>query len=428
MNFVFEDKFNLSNFTSCKDINRSGISRFGISPLLTATNINCQLSNINGELNYYSVDEIIDEEYIIPTSVNHSPDDWTGYDPRVKSFFFYLNEKYLTDLRNNKAYVMLDQSLEGYQTPWLWDWFHKECKEWNVSPTRIIYVTGNMIADETYKKWTKDNNIIDKMKVIPYSHFELDMGMMCYEKIRDNISLPTFEDHITYKKENISHIKTFACLNKRIRLQRVWFYNYLHQAGLINKGLVSMNSFDKHGYIFEGQEISKERIDEILVGLPLLVHEKSNDEFDDNFYIRRFNNQISLDTFMTVISEAHCGDSDETMFLSEKTFKVIACNSPFIIMGNKDSMEMMRKIGYKTFDSFIDEGYDHLPTHERLQYIIKSIKKVDEIKDKIEWFKSMEEIIKFNQSVLTGKLFKLPDAYVELKNYCNHKNKIKNLI
>jgi hypothetical protein len=97
-------------------------------------------------------------------------------------------------------------------------------------------------------------------------------------------------------------------------------------------------------------------------------------------------------------------------------------------MGNKDSMEMMKKIGYKTFDGFIDEGYDHLPTHERLQYIIESIKKVDDIQDKLKWFSSMEEIIKYNQSVLVGKLFKLPEAYTNLKNYCNHTNKIKNLI
>lgn len=424
MNFVFEDKFNLANFINCKDINRSGINRFGISPLLTATNINCQLSNIQGELNYYSLEDVFEGEYIIPTSVNHSPDDWTGYDPKVKSFFYYLNERYLTDLRNKKAYLMLDQSLEGYQTPWLWEWFYKECGEWNISPTRIIYVTGNMIADQTYDQWTKDNNIIEKMKVIPYPHFELDMGMMCYEKIRDNNPLPTFENHIKYKTENLDSIKTFACLNKRIRLQRVWFYNYLHKSGLIDKGLVSMNSFDKHGYFFEGESINEERINEISIGLPLLVHEKRNDEFDDNFYIRRFNDQISLDTFMTVISEAHCGDSDQTMFLSEKTFKVIAVNHPFIIMGNKDSMEMMRKIGYKTFDGFIDEGYDHLPTHERLQYIIESIKKVDNIKNKLEWFSSMEEIIKFNQEVLISKLFRLPDAYSELKNYCVKKTLI----
>jgi hypothetical protein len=255
----------------------------------------------------------------------------------------------------------------------------------------------------------------------------LDMGMVCYEKIKNGLNPPSFEDHINFKENNLSDIKTYACLNKRIRLHRVWFYNYLHEANLLNSGMVSMNSFDKHGYIFEGKEISKERIDEILVGLPFLVHEKRNDEFDDNFYIRRFNDQISLDTYMTVISEAHCGDSDKTMFLSEKTFKVIACNHPFIIMGNKDSMRKMREIGYKTFDGFIDEGYDSLPTHERLQYIIESIKKVNQIEDKLEWFKSIENIVKFNQETLISKLFKFPDAYLNLKTYVN-RNKIKKLI
>jgi hypothetical protein len=85
----------------------------------------------------------------------------------------------------------------------------------------------------------------------------------------------------------------------------------------------------------------------------------------------------------------------------------------------------MREIGYKTFDGFIDEGYDSLPTHERLKYIIESIKKVNQIKDKLEWFKSMENIVKFNQETLISKLFKFPDAYLNLKTYVN-RNKIKN--
>lgn len=427
MNFVFEDKDNLRNFTSCTDINTSGLPIFGISPLLTATNVYCSLNKVSNELNYYTVGEEFEGEYIIPSSVNHCPEDWTGYNNRGKCFFAYLNETYLTDLHNGRAYVMLDQSLEGYQTPWLWNYLHEQCVEFNISPSRLIYVTGNMICDETYDLWSKENNITDRMKVIPYAHFELDMGMVCYEKIKYENAPPTFEDHLKYKKENINDIKTFACLNKRIRLQRVWFYNYLHGSGLLNKGLVSMNTFDKHGYYFEGQAISEERINEISIGLPLLVHEKRNDEFDDNFYIRRFNDQISLETYMTVISEAHCGDSDETMFLSEKTFKVIACNHPFIIMGNKDSMRKMRQIGYRTFENFIDQTYDSLPTHERLQAITESIRKVDNIKDKFEWFKSMEEDIKFNQKTLISKLFKFPKAYLDLKNYVNNRG-IKSLI
>ena len=106
---------------------------------------------------------------------------------------------------------------------------------------------------------------------------------------------------------------------------------------------------------------------------------------------------------------------------------VIACNHPFIIMGNKDSMRMMRKIGYRTFDNFIDQTYDSLPTHQRLQYITESIKKVDDIKNKLDWFKSMEEDIKFNQETLISKLFKFPDAYLNLKTYVNG-NEIKKLI
>jgi hypothetical protein len=426
MNFVFEDVYKLLNFTSCTDINKSGIPRFAISPLFTSAQIYVNANGKNDEFRIYSINEEVDE-YVIPSCVNHSPDDWTGYDPRVKSFFFHLNEKYLSDLRNDKAFLMLDQSLEGYQTPWLWDHFHKECQDWEISPKRIIYVTGNMIADETYKKWCDDNNINIRMKVIPYPHFELDMGMTTWGRNKENSinKLPSFTDNLNYKIENKVKIKTYACLNKRIRQQRVWFYNYLYNSGLLDKGLVSMNVFDKHNYNWEGKYFNDGELDECSSILPLLVYETPNNVLDDNIYINRFPEQVVKDTFFTVVSEAHCGDSDQTMFLSEKTFKVIGCRHPFLIMGNKDSMSMMRKIGYKTFDGFIDEGFDSLPTHERLQYIIESIRKVDKIQDKIGWYKSMEEIIEFNYDVLIEKLDRYPDAYTDMKNYCEITNKIK---
>lgn len=421
MKFLFEDVQNNRNFISNNDVNRSGINRFAISPLLTAVSIYNWLNKKDGLLEYCDYKQNIEEPYIIPSCVNHSPDDWTGYDPKVKSLFLYLNEKYLNDLRNNKAFLLLDQSLEGYQTHWLWDWFHKEVAEWNISPDRIIYVTGNMIADETYDKWCNENNINTRMCVVPYAHFELDMAMTAYQKNETENKLPSFEEHINFKTNNDT--KTYACLNKRIRPHRVWFYNYLYHSGLLDKGLVSMNQFDNHGYNFEGKTIDMGVVDEISKVLPLVVHGKANNEFDDNFYIRRFNDKISLETYMTVISEAHCGDSDQTMFLSEKTFKVIAVNHPFIIMGNKDSMKMMRKIGYKTFDGFIDESYDSLPTHDRLHAIIESIRKVDGINDKLSWFKSMEDVIKFNYNTLIGKLFQLPEAMTMV---INHVEKLSN--
>lgn len=433
MKFTFEDLDNRLNFISCKDVNKSGINRFAISPLLTAVSIYEWFNNKHGILENYKIQDIENNSYVIPACVNHSPDDWTGYDPKVKSLFFYLNEKYLNDLRNRKAFLLLDQSLEGYQTSWLWDWFHKELNEWQISADRIIYVTGNMIADETYEIFCNKNDIKTKMCVVPYAHFELDMAMTAYQKNETIERLPSFDDHINYKTKN--QIKTFACLNKRIRQHRVWFYSLLYKSGLIDKGLVSMNKFDIHGYFFENKTLDLDLIEKINNELPKVVHGKPNNEFDDNFYIRRFNDKISLDTYITVISEAHCGDSDETMFLSEKTFKVIAVNHPFIIMGNRNSMKMMRKIGYKTFDGFVDESYDSLPTHERLESIVESIIKIQNIPNKIEWFKSMEELIKYNYDTLIGKLRVLPTAMEKVinhvensENYSYDKPKMRNFI
>jgi hypothetical protein len=416
MNFLFEDLENRLNFINCKDINASGISRFGISPLLNATHLFYAFQRLPMELNYYNMDDNVDR-YIISSCVNHSPDDWTGYNPRVKSLFSYLNEKYLTDLRNGHALLLLDQSFEGYQTKWLWDWFHEECKTWDVNPKYIVYVTGNMVADDVYKKWADDNKIEDRIKVIPYAHFELDMAMTCYHRNTNGEKTPTFQDHISFKTKYQDRTKTFMCLNKRLRHQRIWFYKYMHDAGILDSGLVSMNSFDCYYRTFEGEEMDEEECEKLNKDLPLLVYGLKNDELDDNYYINRFNNQQSLDTFFTVVSEAHCGDSDETMFISEKTFKVIACRHPFIIMGNKDSMKKLREIGYKTFDGFLDESYDSLPTHERMKAIIDSIKKIDSIEDKIEWFKGMEEIIEHNFNTFQNKLKTLPSSFGVLKNY-----------
>jgi hypothetical protein len=427
MKFLFENTETLSNFTSNKDINTSGIPRFAISPLFTSTQIYVNANGLNEDFNILPSSDNVNN-YVISSCVNHSPDDWTGYDSKVKSLFSYLNEKYLKDLRENRAFLMLDQSLEGYQTHWLWDWFHSECKLWEISPKRIIYVTGNMIADEVYKNWCDENRIEERIKVIPYPHFELDMGMTTWGKNKENSEnkLPSFSQNVNYKIQNPNQLKTYACLNKRIRPHRVWFYYYLYNSGLLNDGLVSMNEFDKHWYNWEGKHFIDGELDECSSILPLLVYETPNNVLDDNIYINRFPEQVVKDTFFTVVSEAHCGDSDQTMFLSEKTFKVIGCRHPFLIMGNKDSMSMMRKIGYKTFDGFIDEGFDTLPTHERLIYILDSIRKTTMIKDKIEWYKSMEEIIEFNYNVLIDKLFRYPDAYINMKNYCSL-NSIKKL-
>ena len=127
--------------------------------------------------------------------------------------------------------------------------------------------------------------------------------------------------------------------------------------------------------------------------LPKLVYGKNNNELPDSYYITRLVPRIYLDTWVTVISESSFSGDDHTIFLSEKTFKPITSFHPFIIMGNKHSLKRLRDLGYKTFEGYIDESYDDLETWDRYEAIIKTIKEIVAIPNKIEWYQSMRSIL-----------------------------------
>jgi hypothetical protein len=149
------------------------------------------------------------------------------------------------------------------------------------------------------------------------------------------------------------------------------------------------------------------------------LYNHNNNEHDDRFYIDRIVPQAHLDTWVTVVSEASFGDSELSLFLSEKAFKPIACSHPFIFMGNKGSLAKLRDMGYKTFEGYIDETYDTLPTWQRYDAIIDSIRQIDTIEDKISWYESMRPILEHNKELLMSRMSFDNPAYTKLNEIFN---------
>ena len=166
----------------------------------------------------------------------------------------------------------------------------------------------------------------------------------------------------------------------------------------------------------DGKSIESPKATAANKSLPLLLYGKNNNEHPDDFYITRIQDNVFLDSWVSVISEASFADCDNELFLSEKIFKPIACHHPFIIFGNKNSLHELRKMGYKTFNGFIDESYDTLPTFERLDAIIESIKKIIAIKDKTLWYNSMKDILVHNYNTLISNSQKINPAIIQLEN------------
>ncbi len=391
INFVFEDNSNYLNFLSCPDINQSGIKRFAPSPAAVTMLHRTQLAQEHSMNNK-------PRPYVLATGVNHHPNDWTGSTYALnntrQSALSYLTTKQLNDVRDGKSMILFDQCLEGYHVPWLWKYFHEDCERFDINPKAIIHVTGNSLCAKQYAQWADENNIVDRMTAIPYVHFEADMYN---QSVRTNLDI-SVDKHLEYKKTN--KIYNFNCLQKRLRNHRIWFYIRLFEESLLENSLVSMNPFNTGNVFMENQHMPKDRADRANAILPLLVHGKSNVEFDDGFYIRRQHDQVCLDSWFTVISEASFADTDQQLFLSEKVFKPIICFHPFIILGNKGSLKELRSMGYKTFDGFIDESYDDLSTFDRYEAILKEIKRINAIEDKLSWFESMRPILEHNYETL----------------------------
>lgn len=405
MDFVFEDNKNFLNFIECPDINSSGIRRFAPAPIAVSVLHRTQLAEIK------NLDQT--QRYIIASGVNHHPDNWTGseyvQDNTRKNIFHYLNDVYLKDLQEGRAMLLFDQCLEGYQTSWLWKFFHEECDKYSVPADCLIYVTGNVIAEEQYQQWADANDISKRMNVIPYIHFEADIKEIARTS---NLDI-TFDKQIEYKSNN--EILDFNCQQKRLRPHRIWFYKYLYDAGLLQHGMVSMNKFEGISTLLEGKTIDIDDGKVLNDSLPKLVYGKNNNELPDSYYITRLVPRIYLDTWVTVISESSFSGDDHTIFLSEKTFKPITSFHPFIIMGNKHSLKRLRDLGYKTFEGYIDESYDDLETWDRYEAIIKTIKEIVAIPNKIEWYQSMRPILEHNHQVLQ-KPSNINPAYIKLKN------------
>jgi len=411
------------NLIDCSDVNQSGIRRFSPCPMTT------RIMWHSGQDKFLNIDlssckwieaSAVDDRYIISTGVNHSPSDWCGFPEHQtrKNAFEWLSEKYISDLKSGKALILFDQSHEGYQTPWLWDWFHYSVTKYDIPAESIIYVTGNIDAADQYRDWCSNRNIRNKIKVIPYIHFEHMIFHRAINIVRfeGKSSLPTVEEHIAYKTQH--DIKDYNFLQKRLRSHRAWGFKAFHDAGILDSGLVSMNSFNYLQTHMEGKSITEEETELLNKSLPLEVYGKGNNIHDDLYYITRFNEDVMLDSWISVVSEASFSDVETTCFLSEKIFKPIAANHPFIVFGNKHSLKRLREMGYKTFHPYIDETYDELSTWDRLDAIIKSIQQFQTIENKVEWYKSISHILDHNREVLRrNSMDYMPDAILELEKY-----------
>lgn len=178
---------------------------------------------------------------------------------------------------------------------------------------------------------------------------------------------PNIQKRITSKK--------FLCLNRRWRPHRPTFVGLLAVKKLLELGHVSFslnfenynwdNTFDwllelNHSNI-EVYDLLKEN-ENAIRNIPQLKIDVDN--FEDSTTLISANPNLDgyyNETYFSVVTETNFYQNppmEYGIFFSEKTFKPILYQHPFLMLAVPNTLATLRSIGYKTFSPYIDESYD----------------------------------------------------------------------
>jgi len=216
-----------------------------------------------------------------------------------------------------------------------------------------------------------------------------------------------------HQPKNIQH--TFMCLNNIVggeRQHRLELFSKLGERQLIEKNCVSMPAVCPYEKQSVKQLLKNKNLFVPNIQLPLTVD--SYDDYANNSHQINHWKQSSESLIHLVTETVYKGHKNH---LTEKTFKPIVLQQPFIIVGNQGSLRYLRKYGFKTFADVWDESYDDADDNRRINKIADLLEFLEH-SDKQKLYEQCLPIVKHNYDWFYSGAFErvLWDELLEMVN------------
>jgi hypothetical protein len=215
--------------------------------------------------------------------------------------------------------------------------------------------------------------------------------------------------------------KKYLNFNRRWRLHRPTMVALLKCYGLIDQGYVSLGDSDMSEewnnywwYILEEaskhnkvHKLLKKHENEILA-LPRLYVD-TDDLVTNRAWLDNDTDPYYNDTYFSLVSETMYFQErkfDGGRYLTEKIFKSITCEHPFVLVTHPKTLPLLHELGYKTFSPYIDESYDNeMDDYERMLKICDEVKRLCNLKpiQLKKYLIACKEIVNHNVENLMGK-------------------------
>lgn len=198
-------------------------------------------------------------------------------------------------------------------------------------------------------------------------------------EIQDHLRLPRllfFSFWYYYSIKNFNLPKTFnknkawSCLNGNPRPHRIYNFYLAKTKSYFDQGIFSMHDYDADGCA-RGDDVIlspevKEFWDNTRKSLPhkdeVLGANGAGIDLDITAFTDCYIHLVSESTVMTRV------------FITEKTWKPIAAQQLFLMLGNPKTISALRTLGVDVYDDIVDHSYDNEPDwQKRFEMVYQSL-------------------------------------------------------
>jgi hypothetical protein len=304
--------------------------------------------------------------------------------------FSCIDKLFLSDIRYGNCKLILILSFEGYsgaKNNYDLEIIDNWCEKEQIPYKNVYYLNGNLISNIVALK----KNI--KINVIPVHIFD------SWISIR-NVGLNKIVEYNPIDKKYL-----YLSYNRASRDHRIALGAKLYEKGLLDDGLVSFGDLkqrERVQHIANKLELNETMLTKFIQKTPITI---DRDLRINLATVLSKNDHIK--TFISLVTETLI--DEDTLFLSEKIWKPISFGHPFMLIGNKHSLKYLKEMGYKTFDKWIDEGYDDFDNYiDRINHIVSELlrfKRMD-IQTLVSVREEMKEVCEYNKKTFTAQLLK----------------------
>ena len=302
---------------------------------------------------------------------------------------------YLYDCANNNRDAVIDFYLEGSccQANGMYRLLDAFCNATGYQANRITIKTANLI---------EQHNQYNIVRVPKYWYEVGKINQWLKEKTIDTGTEPVYHFGNFIGRSSWSRIWMASLLNAKFPGQSLQTFN----SGLQSHYIVKEHTCDYLGL----EDLVKQQCDilpeviEFLNTCPRVIPEdieyiKTVKPFipqADYYPIQHPANLHILNEYHKIFVDVVCETrvTGNCFFVTEKTWRCVVARRPFIVVGNQHFLANLKRLGFKTFNQWWDEGYDDYTQGNRIKEIEKILERIaqwstEDLHIKLEEMKSV---------------------------------------